>query len=239
MRKNAIKFLTSCMDSHPFEMDERKLDRRVFVKKQKELETLLKAAIPTTEDEAAEPEAMDTQETQEDLTESPMEIDQVAPAAEPASSENPFMKEGPTGIPLLDGATANPEGITKLQLIHKYYEDALRFVNLLESAVPTVCALLASTTKAECVEAMEFFRTMKHYRMEGSEEGIRRMVHLVWNRDAANEDGKGVRDYLIDTYQKLFFEGDVAVTAKNLISYALIPFSHSTSIFQGNLDNIN
>lgn len=66
-------------------------------------------------------------------------------------------------------AAENSETAVKLQLIHRYYEDAIRFATLIESAVPVMCNLLASTTKLEVVEAMEFFRMMKFYDMQAAE----------------------------------------------------------------------
>lgn len=44
------------------------------------------------------------------------------------------------------------------------------------------------------------------------------MVHLVWNKDTSTEDGKGVKDHLIETFVKIYFVGDTGVVVKNLVT---------------------
>ena len=48
----------------------------------------------------------------------------------------------------------------------RYYTDGLQFINLIESAVPHLIALLASNAKGEVVEAMHFFVMAHRYEME-------------------------------------------------------------------------
>ncbi|WWC57912.1 uncharacterized protein I303_100447 [Kwoniella dejecticola CBS 10117] len=119
-------------------------------------------------------------------------------------------------------STLDPELIQKLRLTKKYYSDALKFINQLEGAIPSLCQLLVSTTKTEVLEAMRFFRVAFEYDLQSAEIGIKTMLHLVWTKDnnapppTTNEDGtpatggenvgKGIRANLIDCYRSLYFD---------------------------------
>ncbi|WVF66251.1 hypothetical protein IAT40_000991 [Kwoniella sp. CBS 6097] len=113
-------------------------------------------------------------------------------------------------------STLDPNLIHKLRLTKKYYGDALRFINQLESAVPTLCQLLVSTTKTEVLEAMRFFRVAFEYDLSSADTGIKTMLHLIWTKDnnapvateegAPTTEGKGIRANLIECYRSLYFD---------------------------------
>lgn len=108
-------------------------------------------------------------------------------------------------------ASLDPETIMRLRLTKKYYSDALKFINQIEGAIPTLCELLVSTNKSEVLEAMRFFRTAYEYNVESSEQGIKTMLHLIWTKDnnATTEDGtdgRSIRGNLIDVYRSLYFD---------------------------------
>ena len=102
-----------------------------------------------------------------------------------------------------DAATS--EHMTKLQLTRKYYIEAIRFIEVLHSATPTICQLLSSKNKSEVIEAMDFFVVIDAYKIETARTGIRRMLRLIWTKGNSDE-GKGVQTHLIDCYRGLFFE---------------------------------
>lgn len=109
--------------------------------------------------------------------------------------------------------TLDPALITKLRLTKKYYTDALRFINQLESAIPTQCQLLVSTTKTEVLETMRFFRTAYEYNLAGAEVGIKTMLHLIWTKDNNSTgnveegmDNRGVRGVMVEIYRSLYFD---------------------------------
>ncbi|KAF7319328.1 Condensin complex subunit 1 [Mycena chlorophos] len=91
--------------------------------------------------------------------------------------------------------------------------------------------LLGSKSKAEVLESMEFFRIMKEYEFGWAESGIKKMLHLIWNKDNSNstsEDGqelKGIRQRLLECYRFLYFDplpdlepkAQVQRIAKNMI----------------------
>ncbi|CDR99695.1 hypothetical protein [Sporisorium scitamineum] len=122
------------------------------------------------------------------------------------------------------------EKVMRLRLTKRYYTDAIAFITQIETAMPNLTLLLASTNKAEVLESMEFFRVAYEYKLSGAAAGVRKMVHLIWTKDNAlvMEDGsqlKGVRSRLIEVYRALYFEpradlsgkDNVARIAKNMI----------------------
>jgi len=56
--------------------------------------------------------------------------------------------------------------IQQLKLQRKYYADALELIRHLDGAAPNLCNLLGSTSKAEVLEAMEYFRVALEYRLD-------------------------------------------------------------------------
>ncbi|CBQ72922.1 related to YCS4-subunit of condensin protein complex [Sporisorium reilianum SRZ2] len=122
------------------------------------------------------------------------------------------------------------EKVMRLRLTKRYYTDAIAFITQIETAMPNLTLLLASTNKAEVLESMEFFRIAYEYRLSGAAAGVRKMVHLIWTKDntLVMEDGsqlKGVRSRLIEVYRALYFDAradlsgkdNVARIAKNMI----------------------
>lgn len=155
-------------------------------------------------------------------------------------------------------AQVDSSTLQRLRLTRAYYADALSFIEALESAMDTVTELLASSVKSEVLEAIEFCRIAKVYRLEAAEQGVRRMLHLIWTKDDApsaasaaapsaqaqggadGDDGekevKGIRSRLIECYSQLYFEppdelsdkDQVAFVARNVIECA--PLSPSLSV---------
>lgn len=110
-------------------------------------------------------------------------------------------------------SAVDPAMINRLRMTKTYYADALRFITQLETAIPTLCELLVSTTKSEVLESMRFFRTAYEYNIQSAEVGIKTMLHLIWTKDnnassSAEEgmDGKGVKASLIEVYKSLYFD---------------------------------
>ncbi|KAF5330160.1 hypothetical protein D9611_010625 [Ephemerocybe angulata] len=101
----------------------------------------------------------------------------------------------------------------RLKLERKYYKEGLNFIEQLEGAMEVIVRLLGSKSKAEVLEAIEFFKRGAEYQLGGVQEGIRKMIHLIWVKDnntTAGEDGKevtkGVRQKLMECYKFLYFD---------------------------------
>ncbi|KAJ1033083.1 hypothetical protein NDA16_000361 [Ustilago loliicola] len=115
------------------------------------------------------------------------------------------------------------EKVMRLRLTKRYYADAIAFITQLETAMPNLTLLLASTNKAEVLETMEFFRVAYEYKLSGAAAGVRKMVHLIWTKDntLVMEDGsqlKGVRSRLIEVYRALYFDARADLNAKDNVA---------------------
>ncbi|KAG6900284.1 hypothetical protein C0993_000472 [Termitomyces sp. T159_Od127] len=109
-------------------------------------------------------------------------------------------------------AALETDKLLQLRLKKKYYGEALNFIRQIEGAMETMCDLLGSTHKAEVIEAIEFFRVSHEYHFESAKIGIKKMLHLIWNKDNAtstSEDGnelKGIRSRLLECYKSIYFD---------------------------------
>ncbi|RIB02109.1 non-SMC mitotic condensation complex subunit 1-domain-containing protein [Gigaspora rosea] len=127
---------------------------------------------------------------------------------------------------------SSADEIMKLQLTRRYYSDAVRFIHQVYTAVPTLCQLLGSTTKSEVLETMEFFVTAYTYKMEFAIDGIKRMLHLIWIKDN-NDEGKGIRKRLIESYYKLYIETDISLSSReavNAVTKNLISLTYNATL---------
>lgn len=120
-------------------------------------------------------------------------------------------------------ASLDPQMIMRLRLTKKYYADALRFINQIENAIPTLCQLLVSTNKSEALESMRFFRTAYEYNVASAEQGIKTMLHLIWTKDnnSTTDDGtelRSIRGNLIDVYRSLYFDVVPDLTPKQQVN---------------------
>ncbi|GAA5942619.1 hypothetical protein JCM3775_003658 [Rhodotorula graminis] len=136
-------------------------------------------------------------------------------------------------------AQVDGDTLQRLRLTKAYYVDAISFIEALEGAMDTVTELLASSVKSEVLEAIEFCRVAKEYRLEAAEQGVRRMLHLIWTKDDApasaaaasgagaqgdgGEDGerevKGIRSRLIECYSQLYFEPPENLSDKDQVAF--------------------
>ncbi|POW12989.1 hypothetical protein PSHT_07936 [Puccinia striiformis] len=133
----------------------------------------------------------------------------------------------------------DPDVLMKITAHKKIYSDAIQFIQILQSAAPSIEKLLASKVKSEVLEAIYFFKTAWNYKIKGAQDGIKRMLHLIWSTEnstveettkdvaAGNEDGpkelkeiKGVRFALIDCYQELYFAPLVRQQGETVSAYA-------------------
>jgi condensin complex subunit 1 len=60
-------------------------------------------------------------------------------------------------------AAKDGQAIQHLRLTKKYFSDAIAFIRLIQSGIPALSELLVSTSKAEVLESMQFFRIAHIY----------------------------------------------------------------------------
>ena len=222
VRRNAIKLLGKLVSTHPFSvMHGGQLSHKDWDGRLQAVNAELDALKPP----AGSP-GLAEKESKADTTVDDALLDE-ATVVDGEEKEVPPMTEEQQQVALRKAAedAATSELISKLQLTRKYYTEAVRFIELLHSATPTVCQLLSSKNKSEVIEAMDFFVIIDAYRVEAARMGIRRMLRLIWTKGNSDE-GKGVQTHLIDCYKGLFFdapddfgENDAAnFIARNMIS---------------------
>jgi condensin complex subunit 1 len=139
------------------------------------------------EEEQVEGQDADEDEDMEDEATGESQDPDGVPRSSKKKSQKSKLKARPSQLDVAsleaEQSTLNPELVQRLRLTKKYYADALKFINQLEKAIPQLCILLVSTTKSEVLESMKFFRTAYEYNIQGAEQGIKRMLHLIWTKD--------------------------------------------------------
>ncbi|KAI0684926.1 non-SMC mitotic condensation complex subunit 1-domain-containing protein [Cytidiella melzeri] len=108
-------------------------------------------------------------------------------------------------------AALQGDQLQQMRLKRKYYAECLNFIRQVEGGMRIIEDLLASNSKAEVLESMEFFRVVHEYQFDGAEAGIKKMLHLIWSKDnsSTSEDGKelkGIRPRLLECYRNLYFD---------------------------------
>ncbi|ORY31954.1 non-SMC mitotic condensation complex subunit 1-domain-containing protein [Naematelia encephala] len=209
-RRYSIQLLTRLLETHPFgALHGGTLNLEEWQERYDKIAEEL-AKVDTIEMEKARRDAgIDEEEQDEPEEQEPVESEST-PRAKP---KKPRISSADLAAVTQEVSTLDPALVTKLRLTKKYYSDTLRFINQLESAIPTLCQLLVSTTKSEVLEAMRFFRTAYEYNLVGAEGGIKTMLHLIWTKDnnstgnvEEGTDGRGVRAVMVETYRSLYFD---------------------------------
>ena len=222
VRRNAIKLLGKLVTTHPFSvMHGGQLSYKEWDERLQGVEAQLNALKPPADspglgEKNPHGEAVVDSELLDDAT----TLDSPRKEAATMTEEQ---KAATLKKVVEDAATS--ELTTRLQLTRKYYNEAIRFIEVLHAGTPVVCQLLSSKNKSEVIEAMDFFVVIDAYKIEAAKTGIRRMLRLIWTKGNSDE-GKGVQTHLIDCYRGLFFsapdsfsENDVAnYIARNMIS---------------------
>jgi condensin complex subunit 1 len=265
VRKNCLALLTRLVLTHPYgrlhggelaleEWQDRlnKLDEELKVldlPDEAEIEARrLMEDVAEEEEEEEEDAAAAGEEKEEEEADPDHSMDSTA--APPKNEAPPRKKKRAPRRSMLDLAATDQstalaqvdsDTLQRLRLTKAYYTDAITFIEALELAMDTVTELLASSVKSEVLEAIEFCKVAKEYKLEASEQGIRRMLHLIWTKDetpntataAASAEGagggaggdddakeaKGVRSRLIECYSQLYFEPPEALPEKDQIAF--------------------
>ncbi|PLN77972.1 condensin complex component cnd1 [Aspergillus taichungensis] len=218
VRRNAIKLLSKLVSTHPFSiMHGGQLSLSEWTGRLDAVDAELNALRPP------ETPGFDGEATHVDseLLDDATQLPDDSPSKAPRMTD----EEKVAAVKKAAEQAATSELLGRLQLTRKYYNEAIRFVEVLHSASTVVSQLLSSRNKSEAIEAMDFFVVLDAYKVETSRSGIRRMLRLIWTKGNSDE-GKGVQTHLIDCYKGLFFEApssfspnDAAIyIARNMIS---------------------
>jgi condensin complex subunit 1 len=235
VRKNAISLLTRLILTHPYGvMHGGELDLAEWKKRLQAIDDQLKEFdgvldMPNEDDDAdqtvtasAEEGEKDDEEEEEDDEDGDGDVTagkQLLDGEEKGEEDEQTSKKKKKPRASIDLnalaaklSSADAEKVVRLRLTRRYYVEAINFIEELAAAVPQLSLLLVSTSKAEVLESMEFFRVAHEYKVPGADVGIRRMIHLIWSKDNNSlvmEDGKelkGIKSRLIEVYRSLYFE---------------------------------
>ncbi|ORX90468.1 hypothetical protein K493DRAFT_339988 [Basidiobolus meristosporus CBS 931.73] len=235
VRKNAIRTLSRFLETHPFLIEGGELFLDTFQNRLNQIDQELKEIVipslgkPNSKKKSRKLSHKSTDESRDDDS-SEQSNDEEEEEEDQAEGEQDGSDE-PAPNPLMNPETATK--VIQLQFHKRYYTDAVQFVESIHEAIPVLCQLLGSTTKAEVIEAMDFFVTATRYKIQMAQEGIRKMLHLVWVKDNGNDETKGVRSRLIDSFRALYLTSDPSLTPKenvNLFSKNLIGLTLDSSL---------
>ncbi|KAL3486176.1 armadillo-type protein [Aspergillus germanicus] len=199
VRRNAIKLLAKLVSTHPFSvMHGGQLSLKEWTDRLDAVDAELNALRPP---ETPGFDAGDVSHIDSEL------LDDATQLPDDSPSKAPRMTEEEKSMAMKKAAeqAATSELLARLQLTRKYYNEAIRFIEVLHSASTIVAQLLSSRNKSEVIEAMDFFVMLDAYKVETARSGIRRMLRLIWTKGNSDE-GKGVQTHLIDCYKGLFFD---------------------------------
>lgn len=116
------------------------------------------------------------------------------------------------------------EKLQQLILMRTFHEDAIAFIEQIHACIPIVTQLLSSKSKAEVLESMDFLVIAYNYQIKMAQDGIRKMLHLIWTKDTSDE-GMSIKLKLFSCFESLYLEMDrrcsrrdnISRIAKNLI----------------------
>jgi condensin complex subunit 1 len=210
VRRNAIKLLARLIATHPFAaLHGGLLSYSEWNERLEACETELNALKPPAGTPGLGDRTQQEQTVDESLLDDATTVEEKAPMTEEQKIVA-FQKAQE------DAATA--EAVHKLNLTRRYYIEALKFIEVLHEASPSVTQLLGSKNKSEVIEAMDFSVVADAYRIETAKSGIRRMLRLIWTKGNSDE-GKGVQTHLIECYRGLFFEAPANFSPNDKANY--------------------
>ncbi|EAU31114.1 conserved hypothetical protein [Aspergillus terreus NIH2624] len=212
VRRNAIKLLAKLVSTHPFSvMHGGQLSYKEWMARLENVDAELNALRPP---ETPGFDGIEGTHVDSELLDDATQLPDDSPSKAPRMTE----EEKVAAAKKAAEQAATSEHLARLQLTRKYYNEAIRFIEVLHSASSNVSQLLSSRNKSEVIEAMDFFVVLDAYKVETARSGIRRMLRLIWTKGNSDE-GKGVQTHLIDCYKGLFFEAPDSFSPNDAANY--------------------
>ncbi|KAG6016556.1 hypothetical protein E4U43_003551 [Claviceps pusilla] len=212
VRRNAIKLLATLIKTHPFTvMHGAQLSRKEWQDRHDKVEQELNALKPP-------PGMPGFGEENANHTVDNELLDEATQIDSPQKAKAMSDEEKIAAIKRAQEEAATGEAIEKLTLTRRYYNEALRFIDVLHDATGIVCQLLSAKNKSEIIEAIDYFEVGDAYNIEQNKLGIRRMLRLIWTKGNSDE-GKGVQTHLIECYRRLFFEAPESFSPNDAANY--------------------
>ncbi|KAJ4246238.1 condensin complex non-SMC subunit Cnd1 [Fusarium torreyae] len=212
VRRNAIKLIGTLIKTHPFTvMHGAQLSKKEWQARLDKVQEELDALKPPPGVPGFGGEQANTTVDNELL-------DEATQLGSPQKPQQMTEEEKVAAIKKAQEEAATSEAIEKLTLTRRYYNEALKFIDVVHDATGIICQLLGSRNKSEVIEAIDFFEVGDAYNIEQNKVGIRRMLRLIWTKGNSDE-GKGVQTHLIECYKRLFFEAPDSFSPNDAANY--------------------
>ena len=212
VRRNAIKLMGTLIKTHPFTvMHGAQLSRKEWQARLDKVQEELDALKPP-------PGVPGFGGDQANTTVDNELLDEATQLGSPVKPTQMTEEDKVAAIKKAQEEAATSEAIEKLTLTRRYYNEALKFIDVVHDATTTFCPLLGSRYKSEVIEAIDFFEVGDAYNIEQNKVGIRRMLRLIWTKGNSDE-GKGVQTHLIECYKRLFFEAPDSFSSNDAANY--------------------
>ncbi|VEU21207.1 DEKNAAC102178 [Brettanomyces naardenensis] len=246
VRRNAIKFLSHLIMSHPYSaINDERLEYEAWNGKLELLTEKLKELQPDifddeeendeeeNDEEEKEDEGEDENEEPTDGDEEKMDEDKIDEEKidEDKIDEDKIVEEDEAAA----SASSDPShtsAVHRLFLTWQIYKDCTTFIQLLEKSADLCCELLHSKSKIEVIEVMSYFVLLDAYGISNSAKGIKQMLHLVWMK-GSNDEGNQVVDKLIECYESLYLNGpptDTMLQKATRIAKSLVEITYGASM---------
>lgn len=66
--------------------------------------------------------------------------------------------------------------------------------------------LLASKSKTDVLESMNFFVVSHRFQISNYETGVRKMIHLIWSKDSGDKESNSIKEYLIQNFIRIYID---------------------------------
>ena len=198
VRKTAVQLLTELLLRNPFAP---KLTVAVFKARIEEEDAWLEANPPAAK--AGDAAAMDTiAEGDEEEEEENEDDDADDDDGDDGDDDDAAVEEAKDTVKQKAGV-AEEEGVLtdehKRHLaLRAFCGAALKFAEQMAAAVPVLCQLMGSKTATDAVAAMRFLAKAKTFALDGCDNGLRKMLTLVWSSDTT------IRDAVLDCFRDLY-----------------------------------
>lgn len=73
----------------------------------------------------------------------------------------------------------------------------------MSSCIPVCTRLLGSKVNTDVLESLEFLATAVEFKVQGSREGVRKALALVWSKE------QQIKDNLVQVYLRLYIQTEV------------------------------
>ncbi|RGP79011.1 condensin complex subunit 1 [Fusarium longipes] len=212
VRRNAIKLLGTLIKTHPFTvMHGAQLSRKEWQARLDKVQEELDALQPP-------PGVPGLGGDQANTTVDNELLDEATQLGSPQKPTQMTEEDKVAAVKKAQEEAATSEAIEKLTLTRRYYNEALKFIDVIHESTTIICQLLGSRNKSEVIEAIDFFEVGDAYNIEQNKVGIRRMLRLIWTKGNSDE-GKGVQTHLIECYKRLFFEAPDSFSPNDAANY--------------------